>query len=80
MRDNFTGIFAPQGLREIVLYEFPYRVLRWGRGLVYYRVVSRLRRWFVVNKPAMWIRALLVKDYPSRSASPPAPVSPPSGA
>ena len=69
MRDNFTGIFAPQGLREIVLYEFPYRLLRWGRGFLYYGVVSRLRRWFVVNKPAMWLRALLVKDSPSRSAS-----------
>ena len=65
MRDNFTGIFATQSLRELVLYEFPYRLLHWGKGFVYYQVVPIIRRILFVNKPAMWVRKILVKDYPA---------------
>lgn len=66
MRDNFTGIFAAQSLRELLLYEFPYRLLHWGKGFVYYHVVPIIRRILFVNKPAMWVRKMLVKDYPSQ--------------
>lgn len=66
MRDNFTGIFAAQSLREIVLYEFPYRMLHWGKGFMYYHIVPLIRRIIFVNKPALWVRRFLVKDYPSK--------------
>ena len=69
MRDNFTGIFAPQSLRERLLYEFPYRLLHWGRGFVYYHIATLIRRLIFVNKPAIWVRRFLVKDYPSRPST-----------
>ena len=66
MRDNFTGIFAPQNLHDLLLYEFPYRLLLWGRGFVYYRLVPLIRWVVFVNKPAMWARKVMIKDYPSQ--------------
>ncbi|MEP7133418.1 MAG: tryptophan 7-halogenase [Chloroflexota bacterium] len=66
MRDNLTGIFAPQNLHDLLLYEFPYRLLHWGRGFVYYHIATLIRRLLFVNKPAMWVRKLLIKDYPSQ--------------
>jgi flavin-dependent dehydrogenase len=65
MQDNFTGIFAPQGLREWLLYELPYQMLHWGNGFVYYKIVPWIRKQIFVNKPALWVRKWLVKDYPS---------------
>jgi flavin-dependent dehydrogenase len=64
MRDNFTGIFAPQSLREILMYELPYQMLHWGKGFVYYKLVPILHRLVFVNKPAMWARKFMIKDYP----------------
>jgi flavin-dependent dehydrogenase len=63
MADNFTGIFAPQSRRDLVLYEFPYRLLRWGRGFLYYRIVPTVRRLLFVDKPAMWPRRLMGKNF-----------------
>jgi hypothetical protein len=63
MRDNFTGVFGPQGLRERLVYELPYRLLHWGRGFVYYRIVPLIRKLVFVNKPALWARGVLVRDY-----------------
>jgi hypothetical protein len=68
MRDNFTGIFAAQSLRELWLYEFPYRMLHWGKGFMYYHIVPLIRRIIFVNKPALWVRRFLVKDSPSKPA------------
>jgi len=68
MRDNFTGIFAPQSLRELLLYEYPYRLLHWGKGFVYYHIVPLIRQIIFVNKPALWIRKFLIKDYPNTPA------------
>jgi flavin-dependent dehydrogenase len=65
MADNFTGVFAPQTAREKVLYEFPYRMLRWGKGFGYYRIIPTIRQQLFVNKPAMWPRRILVKDFPA---------------
>lgn len=65
MADNFTGLFAPQGLREKVSYELPYRMLQWGKGFLYYRVIPAIRRHLFVNKQALWVRRVLVKDFPS---------------
>ena len=65
-RDNFTGLFAPQSLRERLLYEWPYQMLHWGRGFFYYRVVPLTRRLVWLNKPAMWVRPVMVRDYPAR--------------
>lgn len=66
MRDNLTGIFAPQSLREVLVYELPYNVLHAHQGFVYYRILPPLLRRFVVNKPALWLRHLLVRDFPSK--------------
>ena len=66
MRDNFTGIFGPQGLRERLTYELPYQMLHWGKGFLYYQVVPRIRKLIWVNKPALWVRRLLVRDYPAQ--------------
>lgn len=68
MRDNFTGIFAIQNLRELLLYEYPYRLLHWGKGFVYYHIVPVIRQIIFVNKPALWIRKFLIKDYPNTPA------------
>jgi hypothetical protein len=65
MADNFTGLFAPQSPREKLLYELPYRILRWGKGFIYYKVMTRIRQQLFVNKPAMWPRRILVKDFPT---------------
>ncbi len=66
MRDNFTGIFAPQSLREWLMYELPYKMLEWGNGYFYYKLVPWIRKQIYVNKPAMWARRGLVRDYPSQ--------------
>jgi hypothetical protein len=66
MRDNFTGIFGPQSLRERILYNLPYQMLHWGNGFVYYKIVTWIRRQVFANKPAMWARRPLVRDYPSQ--------------
>lgn len=65
MADNFSGIFAAQNLRELLLYEFPYRLLHWSKGFAYYYIVPIIHRIIFVNKPALWVRKLLIKDYPS---------------
>jgi hypothetical protein len=65
MRDNLTGIFAPQGLREWLSFELPYRMLHWGHGFLNYRVVPWIRKQLFVNKPAMNMRWGLVRDYPA---------------
>ena len=65
MRDNFSGIFGPQSLRERILYNLPYQLLHLGKGFVYYKIVTWIRRIIFVNKPAMWVRWALIKDYPS---------------
>jgi len=67
MQDNFTGIFTPQNLRDILIYEFPYRLLHWGKGFVYYHIATLIRKLIFVNKPAMWARRMLIKDHPTRS-------------
>ena len=69
MRDNFTGIFKSQNLHDLLLYEIPYRMLHWGRGFLYYRVATLIRRMLFVNKPAMWVRKWLLKDTPSQPGS-----------
>ena len=63
MRDNFSGIFGTQSLRELLLYEFPYRLLHWGRGFVYYQIVTIIRQVIFVDKPAIWVRRYLIKDH-----------------
>ncbi|MEI6666779.1 MAG: FAD-dependent monooxygenase [Acidobacteriota bacterium] len=63
MADNFTGIFAPQTAREKVLFEFPYRMMRWGKGFIYYRIVPFIRRHMFVDKPAMWARRLMGRNF-----------------
>ena len=64
--DNFTGIFARQSLREQLIYEFPYRLLHWDHGFVYYKIVPIIHRLLFINKPAMWVRKVLIRDYPSQ--------------
>ncbi len=63
MADNFTGLFAPQSWRELMLYEFPYRMLRWGKGFLYYRAVPTIWRLLFVDRPAMWPRRLMGRDF-----------------
>ena len=65
MQDNFTGIFAPQTWREWLLHELPYQFLHLGNGFVYYKIVPWIRKQIFVNKPAMWVRKFLIKDYPT---------------
>lgn len=66
MRDNFSGIFGPQTLREKLLINLPYKVLHWGNGFVYYKIAFWIRKQIYVNKPAMWTRWALVHDYSSK--------------
>lgn len=66
MRDNFTGIFAPQSLREKILFELPYQMFHWGNGFFYYKIAPWVRKLIYVNKPAMWARKWWLKDYPSK--------------
>ncbi len=70
MRDNFTGIFSPQSVREILLYELPYQLLRWGKGFAYYHIVPLIHRLVFAGKPAIWARKLMVRDYPSKQLPP----------
>lgn len=65
MAENFTGFFTRQGLREKLVYEIPYQILHWGRGFVYYRLVPLIHKLLFVDKPAMWVRRFLVRDYDS---------------
>jgi hypothetical protein len=65
MKDNLTGIFAPQSLREFLIYEFPYQILHWGKGFTYYHIVPLIHRLIFKDKPAMWARRWMVRDYPS---------------
>lgn len=65
MRDNFTGIFAPQGLRERLVYNLTFNIMHWNKGLVHYHVVPLLHRRFVHHKPGMWVRSLFIKDRPA---------------
>jgi flavin-dependent dehydrogenase len=63
MADNYTGLFAPQGVRELMRLEFPFRMLRWGKGFLYYRAVPTIRRLLFVDKPAMWPRRLMGRNF-----------------
>ena len=60
--DNFSGMFAPQGLRERLVIELPYRMFHWGHGFFSYRVVPLIQRLIWANKPAMWVRAAFTRD------------------
>jgi hypothetical protein len=62
MRDNFTGLFAPQSLRERLLFELPFQMMHWGHGFFYYKLVPRIRKLIWVNKRAMWVRRFLVSE------------------
>ena len=62
MRDNFTGIFAPQSLRDRLVYNIPFNIMHWQKGFVHYRVVPVLHRQFIFRKPALWVRDVFVKD------------------
>ncbi len=66
MRANLTGIFEQQTLREKLFYELPFQALRWNKGFLYYRVATFLRKLIFVNKPALWARISLVRDYRAR--------------
>jgi hypothetical protein len=62
MRDNFTGLFAPQNLRDRLVYNLPFNIMHWQKGYVHYKVVPALHRMFIFKKPAMWVRNLFVAD------------------
>ena len=66
MRDCYTGIFSPQSLFEFLRFELPYQFLHWGKGFVYYYIVPIIHRLVFINKPAMWARRWMVRDYPSK--------------
>ena len=66
MQDNFTGIFAPQSLSDRLIYNLPFNMTLWHRGFLHYRVTPVLVRMFINNKPALWLRSVFSKDYPSR--------------
>jgi flavin-dependent dehydrogenase len=72
MQDNYTGLFAPQSLRDRLVYNLPHSVMLFGGGFINYKVVPRLSRWLVAGKPAMWLRKLFIRDYPSQPAQAPA--------
>ena len=63
MRDNFTGIFAPQSLRDRLFYNTTFNIMHWQKGVVHYKVVPVLHHRFVYRKPGMWIRKMFIKDY-----------------
>jgi len=69
MRDNFTGLFAPQTFRERYVYDLLFHILHWGKGFPLYRIGHPLSAWLMTNKPAMWVRRVFVRDYPSRPAA-----------
>ena len=62
MRDNFTGLFAPQNLRDRLVYNLPFNIMHWQKGYVHYHVVPVLHRRFIFRTPAMWVRNLFVAD------------------
>jgi flavin-dependent dehydrogenase len=62
MSDNFSGIFAHQGLRERLVIELRYRMIHWGHGFFNYRIMPLIQRLIWVNKPAMWVRAAFTRD------------------
>jgi flavin-dependent dehydrogenase len=62
MRANFTGLFAPQSLRDRLVYNMPFNIMHWQKGFVHYNVVPVLHRRFIFRKPAMWVRNLFVVD------------------
>ncbi len=70
MRENLTGIFAPQSIRERLLIELPYSLLHLGNGFVQYRIVPFIHRLFFVNKPVMWGRWVFVHEYPVSRVQP----------
>jgi len=65
MRDNYAGIFTPLSWREILRYEFPYRMMHWGKGFGYYHLVPFIHRLIFVNKPALSARKWMIRDDPS---------------
>lgn len=65
MRDNFAGIFAPQSLRDRLIYDLPFNIMHWHKGFVHYHIVPPLLKRFVTSKPALWLRKIFVKDYPT---------------
>ncbi len=67
MRDNFTGIFAPQSLRDRVVYNLPFNIMHWNKGFMHYRIVPLFLKRLIRNKPAMWVRKVFVKDRPSQA-------------
>jgi flavin-dependent dehydrogenase len=67
MQDNFTGIFAPQSLKDRLIYNLPFNATHWHRGFLHYRVTPVLIRKFINNKPALWLRSVFSTDYPSRA-------------
>lgn len=69
MQENFTGVFAPQTWREHLIYDFPYHMLHWQKGFVHYHIVPPLLKRFVTSKPALWLRKIFVKDYPTGTAN-----------
>lgn len=66
MRDNLTGIFAPQSLREFLFYDMTFHIMHWQKGFVHYHLVPPLLKSFIRNKPALWVRKLMIKDFPSQ--------------
>jgi flavin-dependent dehydrogenase len=66
IRENLTGLFAPQSLHDRLIYNLPLYALTWGGGFLSYRVLPSLTRWLVAGKPSMWTRGLFVRDYPPR--------------
>jgi len=67
MRDNLTGIFSPQSLRDRLIYNLPYNMTIWQKGFLNYRVTPVLQRMFIANKPAMWLRKIFSTDYPAKA-------------
>ena len=70
MRSNFTGIFAPQSFCESIFYDFPYHLAHWQKGFLEYHVMPFIIKFAIAGKPAMWLRKIFSKDYPSRLVSP----------
>jgi len=64
MMANYAGIFNPMTWAEWLNLELPNRLLHWGRGFLYYHLAFWIRKQIFVNKPAMWARASLIRDYP----------------
>ncbi len=69
MQKNFTGIFAPQSLREFLFYDLMYHIIHWRKGFIQYHIVPAVRKLLIVDKPAMWVRKLFVRDYPAHPGS-----------